>query len=92
MFDVHTMRHNDNDPTDPLPFVTLAAATANVLRYLKLTKEAEKYSAHKGERNRTQEDRNEQERDYIRERIREIERFEQRAKGIIRPRPRRQRT
>ena len=70
---------NDNDT---LPFVTIAACTRNVLKYLKLHKEKTENSDDETKR------RNERE-CYIEQRAAEIRRFEERASGIVPNTPRR---
>ena len=66
----------EHDTDNSLPFVKLAALTANVLRHLGLDKKQEENSDDEAKR------RDERER-YIQQRSAEIRRFEEIAKGIV---------
>jgi hypothetical protein len=68
---------NDNEE---LSFVTLAAATANVVRYLQIDKqktESDEERSSSGDDEKRALDRLE----FVNRRLRELERFEDRAKG-----------
>ena len=76
------MRHDNEN--DPLPFITLGAATLNVLRYLQLDKEKNEDSSNDPKPREAADD-------YLDQSVARIEEFERRARGIVRHRPRRQR-
>lgn len=74
------MKQADND-NELLGFITLAAATANAVRYLERAEEQEKKRDRDTDRGKTQEQRDEDERAYIEQRLKDIEAFEDRARG-----------
>lgn len=69
----------DNDPTDPLPFVTLSACIRNVVRFLETSKENDERSQQ--ESDRAENKKKEEAAEYVAFRIRQIERFERAARG-----------
>lgn len=72
------MKAHDND-NEPLSFITLAAATANVVRYL----EPKKHESDAGERKPATSDddekRSEEHRAYVEKRLSDLAAFERRA-------------
>jgi hypothetical protein len=74
---------NENDPNDPLPFRTLAAATARVLSQARKQNE-------EGTDDRRGSDQEKQpaepNREYVEQRLRELSAFERRARGHQKPR------
>lgn len=77
VFVAFTMKNFDND-NDKLSFVTLAAATANVTRFLRLDEKADEQSGGKSNADRTQEQKDKAQRDYILHRVRDLAAFERR--------------
>lgn len=75
------MRKFDNDD-EPLPFVSIAALTANVLRYLKLDEQKPEDSDDKPKRS-------DEAQDHVADSVARIEQFELRARGITPHRTRR---
>jgi hypothetical protein len=70
--------HNDNDENSALPFETLGAITARLVEGAqKQEDDCERDRADDGEAKRKAEER----RRYVAQRLREIERFERRARG-----------
>jgi translation initiation factor 2B subunit (eIF-2B alpha/beta/delta family) len=78
----------DND-NEHLPFITLSAATRNALRFLRLDDHVPDRDANREQDNRTDQQKKEEEAESIRQRIRDIEAFERRAKGLNRLRRKR---
>lgn len=76
---VRGMKH-DND-NDPLSFITLAAATANVVRYLELGDKHKEDGERDAARERADKDDPEHHRDYVNQRLRELAAFERRFDG-----------
>jgi hypothetical protein len=70
-----------HEDEEELGFISIAAATANVLRYLELTKEQQEHRDRKTSRDRTNEQRSKDERDYINHRLRELAAWERRIDG-----------
>jgi hypothetical protein len=64
---------NDNDE---FSFITLGAATANVVRYLEGSEKHQEDREREAQRNREQEKKKEEERAYIEQRLRDIAAFE----------------
>lgn len=76
-----TTHDNTNDPDDPMPFVSIAAATANALRFLRLDeKEDVRSDENRGGNRDNQPDRSTDEQ-YVQQRLAELRRFERRANG-----------
>jgi hypothetical protein len=72
------MKQHDND-NEPLSFVSLAALTANVTRYLGLN---EKKDAPSDDQRSSEEEKRAAERlEFVNTRLRELDRFEDRARG-----------
>ena len=78
VLDAITMkRDNDNEP---LSFVSLAALTANVVRYLEINKQKE--DANDERRSSDEEEKRALERiELVNRRLRDLQRFEDRARG-----------
>jgi len=68
---------NDND-NEPFSFVSLAALTANVVRYLEIEK---KETAHHESSSNDEEKHALERLEFVNRRLRELERFEDRARG-----------
>lgn len=76
---------NDNDAENPLPFISLAALTANVVNYLATPPRGPNQSddsADDAEPKKRRERRQNADRDYVEQRAREIAEFENRAAGL----------
>ena len=71
------MEGNDEDD---LTFITLSAATQNVIRYLKLAEE-KKPSGQEGEAGRSDEGKDSEQLEIVQRRLRELRAFERRAAG-----------
>jgi hypothetical protein len=69
---------NDNEK---LSFITLSAATKNVTRYLRLDEKADEQSGGKSDADRTQEQKDKAQSDYVLHRVRDIAAFERRVSG-----------
>jgi len=69
---------NDNEP---LSFLTLAAATANVVRHLRLDEQKEGDEPDQERRDRKDEQKSEEQRRFLECRLREIAAFENRVNG-----------
>ncbi len=71
---------NENCKDDPMPFVSIAAATANALRFLKLDKQ---HDEEREDRERAADRKQNEPYDeaYVRQRLAELRRFEKRANG-----------
>lgn len=67
---------------DQLPFVSLAALTANVLRYLEPHKKQNKETADERERGNAGEKNSDSHAEAVNHRLRELRAFERRAAGI----------
>ena len=76
---------------EELSFISLAALTANVLRYLESDKQKQERTGDNAERGDADEKNSGADREYIERRLRDIAAFEKRAKGIIPHRLRRER-
>jgi len=74
MIDMEGTHDNDDEP---LSFVSLAALTANVVRYLELDKQKEDAS----ERSDKDEKRANERLEFVNRRLRDLRRFEDRAGG-----------
>jgi len=72
---------NDNDENDPMPFVSIAAATANALRFLRLDEEQNEQRPSDGDGTTQPKDNRDGNREYVEQRLRELQRFERRANG-----------
>lgn len=72
---------NDNDENDPMPFVSIAAATANALRFLKLDEQSHEQADDKSSSTAQPKDDSDGNRKYVQQRLRELQRFERRANG-----------
>jgi len=73
------MKKADND-NDEFSFVSLAALTANVTRYLRLDEQKDK-EGHERERSDEAEKRATERSEFVNRRLRELDRFEDRARG-----------
>jgi hypothetical protein len=78
--DLMEKAHHANDNLQ-LGFITLAAITAVAIRHLERTEEQEKQRDRDTDRGKTQEQRDEDESAYIEQRLKDIEAFEDRARG-----------
>lgn len=74
---------------DPLPFLTIAAATANVLAYLDPDKQKHEHCERNAERSDEDEAADRRKREYVEQRLREIAAFERRACGAWKRKDRR---
>jgi hypothetical protein len=81
MFSNRDMRDADNE-NEPLPFQTLAAATARVLSQ---TKNQNDEGADDREPEQRSERRKEPNNEYVEQRLRELSAFERRARGHQKP-------
>jgi len=72
---------NDNDENDPMPFVSIAAATANALRFLGFHKEEDVRSDESRGGNRDNQSNSSTDEKYVQQRLAELRRFERRANG-----------
>jgi hypothetical protein len=70
-----------HEDEEELGFVSIAAATANVLRYLELTKEQQEHRDRNTGRERDEKQKTKDERDYINHRLRELAAWERRIDG-----------
>ena len=78
VLDVFTMR-NDND-NDELPFITLAAATANVTNYLGLDKQKDEQCSEQQKPGEAAQDRVANERAFVEHRLRQLSEWERRIR------------
>jgi hypothetical protein len=71
---IYRMRYpaNENDVDDPLPFVTLAAITANVIEHLKIRETHEKYGQRQTAHQRRQKDQTERHVDRVQRPLRKM--------------------
>ena len=74
------MKNPDND-NDEFSFITLGAATLNVMRFLEGSKDHQEQSERDTSRQRTEEEKAEAHRRAIDQGLRDIAAFEQRASG-----------
>ena len=80
------MKEHDND-NDELSFITLGAATLNVVRYLvDDSQEHQDEAQRQTERDHTEEEKNNDRREYIDHRLRELAEFERRYNAGIKGR------
>lgn len=75
VFDVHTMKNFDND-NDELSFISLGAATLNVIRYLESSKDHQRDGERQTPDQRSEKENPEDRRKAIEHGLRQIERFE----------------
>ena len=73
------MKEGNND-NDELSFITLSAATKNVVRYL-VDKQKDEDGQRQTGRERTDEQRAEEQRRYVDQRLRELAAFERKVSG-----------
>ena len=73
-----TLHANENDE---LPFLTLAAATANALRFLKLDEKQDEERRGNGDRSTEGKDSKRADEDYVGQRMKDLARFERKASG-----------
>jgi hypothetical protein len=78
------MMEHDND-NDELSFITLAAATANVVRYLQNSQDHQRDGERQTPRERTEEEKAKDHSDAVEHGLRQIERFERRYRRSDRP-------
>lgn len=71
------MKHTHDNDDEPLPFVHLAAATANVVRWLEKDR-SERPAGKQDEPPRDEVDREREHDRFVKTRLREIDRFERR--------------
>lgn len=75
--------NNDNDENNALPFIKLAAVTANVIRYLETQNKNQNADRDADRaREKSDEEKAEDHRKYVDQRVREIAQFERRANGL----------
>ena len=74
------MKNPDND-NDEFSFITLGAATLNVMRFLEGSKDHQKQSERDTPRQRTEEEKTEANRRAVDQGLRDIAAFEERASG-----------
>jgi hypothetical protein len=72
--------HHSND-NDELPFLTLAAATANALRFLKLDEKQDEERRGNGDRSTDGKNNKGADEDYVGQRMKDLARFERKASG-----------
>ena len=70
------MKNPDND-NDELSFITLGAATLNVVRYLEGSEKQKEDAQRKAEQSGDTEQKREEQRAYIEQRLRDIAKFEE---------------
>lgn len=70
---------NDNEP---LSFITLAAATANVVRYLQTNKKQDEQSDPDADRGSADQQRKDREREYIEHRLKELRAWERQVSRL----------
>jgi len=75
------MKKADND-NEPLSFITLAAATANVVRYLETNKNEDEESKRDPAPSRGDEQKRAEELEYVEHRLREIRAWERKISGM----------
>jgi hypothetical protein len=83
-----TMQNFDND-NELFSFITLAAATANVVRYLESGEQKKPHREREAQRTDNDEHKKEDQRAYIEQRLREISAFEERLRPDYRSRRKR---
>ena len=74
------MKQHDNDNAE-LSFVSLAALTANVTRYLQTDKQKNEQGERKPEPGKRDDDKGSEHRAYVEKRLRELAAFERRVSG-----------
>ena len=80
MLNMRNDAHHDND-NEKLSFISLAAATANVVRYLEPTKDQKKQGDRDTARDSAEKENSECEREYIEHRLRELAAWERKISG-----------
>lgn len=78
------MRYADND-NEELSFITLGAATLNVVRYLENSKDHQRDGERQTPEQRSEEEKTEDHRKAVEHGLRQIERFERRYRRVDRP-------
>ena len=77
VFDTHTMKNFDND-NEQFSFISLAAATANVVRYLEGSEQKKEDAQRDAEQNGQANQKSDEQRAYIEQRLRDVAAFESR--------------
>jgi hypothetical protein len=80
VFCVSTMKNFDND-NELLTFISLAAATANVTRYLGLNKQKDEDACGDRDSRDAEEKKRHENREYIEHRLRELRAWERKISG-----------
>jgi hypothetical protein len=75
-----TMKQHDND-NEPLSFITLAAATANVVRYLQTDKQKNEECEREPAPRRRDEQKRAEQLEYVEKRLRELRAWERKIGG-----------
>ena len=74
---------NDDDFNDPLPFIRLAAATANIMTFLEATKQKKKDADDDAAGNGSEQNKTDEHARAVDQRLRDFSAFERRAAGLI---------
>jgi hypothetical protein len=76
---METNTHDNDD--EKLSFITLGAATLNVVRYLESSEDKKEQRERDAQRSRDEKQKKEEERAYIEQRLRDIAAFEERFRS-----------
>jgi selenocysteine-specific translation elongation factor len=80
VFTTHTMKKLIQD-NEELSFITLGAATLNVVRYLESSEDKQEHRERDAQRSGDDEQKKEEHRAYVEQRLREIAAFEERFRS-----------
>jgi hypothetical protein len=77
------MRYTHDNDDDPLPFIRLAAATANVMAFLEATKQKKKDTDDDAAGNGSEQSKTADHHEAVDQKLKDLRTFERRAAGLI---------